>query len=281
MNPPSPTFRQGVSRLARKERESAEASAHAPAVRLVAYRRGELSEADAAALAEHLSICPACASELLEIAEFLDDEGEEGEGETETAGRLWSRIEPEIRPVEELEERPAEPAMRSTLRPPGSLRPPRPARSIFRSLPAAYALAAAFAALSLGLILFGRGAVPDLSPRLNEGLYDLSDRGTERGPAEAGGETAIEFAAGSDSATLILNPTRPADPAGRYGVRFLRADGGVAWEARQGLVPRPLGTFQIGISRETFPEGRYTVELFETRDEGERPLGRFPVSIGR
>lgn len=248
-------------------------SDHAPTVRLVAYRRGELSEADAAALAEHLSLCPACAGELLEIAEFLDDEGEEGDAEA--AGRLWRRIEPEIRPGEKVAERPEVQALRSTLRPP---------RSIFRSLPAAYALAAAFAALSLGLFLFGRSAAPDLSPRLNEGLYDLSDRGTERGSAEGGGETAIDFSNGGRSAILILNPTHPAAPGGRYGVRFLRADGAVAWEAREGLAPRPLGTFQIGISRETFPAGRYIVELFETRDggeRGERPLGRFRVSIQR
>lgn len=247
-------------------------SAHASAVRLVAYRRGKLSEADAASLAEHLSRCPVCADELLEIAEFLGDEGEEGEGEA--AGRLWRRIEPEIRPELHAAERPEVPS----IRPEG---PPRRApRSVFRSLPVAYALAAALAALSLGLYLFGRGP-RDLSPRLNEGLYELSDRGTERGVAEAGGGTTIRFAGGADSAILVLNPRLPADPSGRYGVRFLRADGAVAWQAREGLVPQRLGTFQIGISRESFVPGRYTVELFESRDGGERPLGRFPVSIER
>lgn len=287
---PSLTFREGVSQLTRLARDTAEGSAHAPTARLVAYRRGELPEAEASALAEHLSICPACASELLEIAEFFDETEEDAEdaedAEEEADERLWRGIEAEIRPIV-TEEGPPEilPEIGRiplpTTQPAIPLR--RSRRPIFRSLPVAYALAAGFAALSLGLLLFGRMYAPGLNlgaaPRLNEGLYDLSDRGSERGVMEVEREKTIRFAEGSESAILILNPTQAPTGSGTYGVRFRRADGGVAWQAERGLVPQRLGAFQIGISRDTFPPGRYTVELFEARDGGELPLGKFLVSI--
>jgi hypothetical protein len=271
------TFREGVAQLTRTARETGEGSVHVPTVRLVAYRRGELAEAEASALAEHLSICPACASELLEIAELFDD----AEEETEADERLWRRIEAEIRPAlpevaPEIQPEVARLPLPTTL---PAIPPRRPPRSIFRSLPVAYALAAGFAALSLGLFLFGRMHGTDAAPRLNEGLYDLSDRGSERSIREVDRVKTIRFAEGSSSAILILNPTQAPAASGTYGVRFRRANGSVAWQAERGLVPQRLGTFQIGISRDSFSPGRYTVELFEARDGGELPLGTFLVSI--
>lgn len=282
MTKPSLTFREGMSQLTRLARESAEGSAHAPTVRLVAYRRGELPEAEASALAEHLSICPACASELLEIAELFGDAEEDAEEEAEADERLWRRIEAEIRPTVPEVAPQNQPAIVLPLAQSRMAIPPRrPRRSIFRSLPAAYALAAGFAALSLGLFLFGRIHGQSAAPRLNEGLYDLSDRGTERGVLAVERVKSIRFAEGAVSAILILNPTQTVAPSGVFGVRFRRADGGVAWQADRGLVPQRLGSFQIGISRDSFPPGRYTVELFESRDGGELPLGTFLVSIER
>ena len=268
-NKSSLSFRAAMSHLAR---DAAREIPHPPTAHLAAYHRGELAEREAGVVADHLSVCPRCTQELLELAEFLDDEGEEADA---VAGeRIWRAIEEEVSPA------PTVPlaSRASDLAPVVPLSPRRAAgRPVFASLRFAYGLAAVLAA-ALGLSLWvGRGPVSPgngVVPRLNEPSYDLTPQGTQRGEIP---EQVLRFSGPNGSAHLILNPAT-AEEAERYGVRFRAADGRVAWQGK-GIEPQALGTFRIGLPRAALPAGHYTIELYGEKSGGELPLGNYRISI--
>ncbi len=253
--------------------------AHPPIDRLIAYHRRELSDAEASALAEHLSLCADCTSELLDAAAFLDD-SEAEEDDAAEAESLWRQMEGTLRPFRPPAAERAEP---EAPRPPVARfedhraaaakrnRPP-----VLRSLRFAYSLAAVFAALSVGLLGFvlrsGISGVPAF--RLNEAIYDLAPSETERGEAA----TAIRYE-GRDSVTLILNPAAEAKVA-VYGVRFRDPAGRVIREAT-GLAPQKFGRFQLGVPRGALPDGTYQVELYGLAGDREVPLGIYRLSLSR
>src|SRR6185295_5573971 len=77
--------------LAREEVRGAE---HPAPNRLVAYHRGELPASEAAAVVDHLSLCPECAALLLEAVRFLeDDEEEEEEDEAKETEEAWRALQ--------------------------------------------------------------------------------------------------------------------------------------------------------------------------------------------
>lgn len=269
-NKSSLSFRAAMSHLAR---ETARESPHPAAARLAAYHRGELAEREAGIVADHLSVCPRCVQELLELAEFLDDEGEEADAES--GERTWRAIEGEVSPAPTVAPAPLAPNLAPVI----PLAPRRVAglRPVFASRPFAYGLAAVLA-VALGLSLWvGRG--PDspgkgAMPRLNEASYDLSPQGAQRGEVA---EQILRFSGPDDSAHLILNPATAVE-AERYGVRFRAADGSVAWQG-QGLEPQELGTFRIGLPRAALPVGHYTIELYAEKGGRELTLGNYRIAI--
>lgn len=268
-NKSSLSFRAALSHLAR---DAARESPHPPVARLAAYHRGELAEREAGVVADHLSVCPRCTQELLELAEFLDDEGEEADAVV--GERIWRAIEGEVSPAPMV----APDSLAPNLAPVVPLAPRRAAgRPVFASLPFAYGLAAVLAA-ALGLSLWvGRGPVSPGAgavPRLNERSYDLSPQGAQRGEVP---EQILRFSGPDGSAHLILNPAT-AEEAERYGVRFRAADGRVSWQG-QGLEPLALGTFRVGLPRAALPAGHYTIELYGEKGGRELTLGNYRISI--
>jgi hypothetical protein len=260
-------FRAAVDQLVREERRGGE---HVPMQRLIAYHRGELPAPEAAAVADHLALCGDCTERLLDAAEFLADEEELEAHEADASGQhLTAARAGGLAGCSGA--RPADAAAHS--RP---ARAPRRKLSLLRSPRFAYGLAAVFAALSLGLLLFVRssGAPGPPAPMPNEPAYDLAPAGSQRAAAAA---TTIRLPAPAGSAHLILNPSA-APTAPRHGVRFRRADGRVVWQD-ESFVPQALGTFRLRLPAGAFPPGRYTIELYGLYDGREEPLGTYPVTL--
>jgi hypothetical protein len=253
-------IREAMLALARQELRGAE---HPSTSRIIAYYRGEVPPPEAAVIAEHLSLCEECTSIALDAAEFFaDDEEDAAPADLEAS---WQQLRAAAPRVEE-----------HPLSPVPALSPPRtiPRRSLVRSLAFAYGLAAAFAALSIGLVLFhGKSQAPQ--PQANEAIYDLTSSGSERG--EEAQVTRIRFRSPGGSALLILNPAVAANSA-RYGVRIRRADRAVVWRSED-LERQAPGAFHLSLPAGALPPGRYSVDLYGITAGRERLLGIYRIEI--
>jgi Putative zinc-finger len=247
--------------LARDELNGAE---HLSTNGLLAYHRGELPPAESAAVREHLSLCPECAAAVLDAADFFaDDEEDEEGGPSADLEARWRNLRAALGRPEE--------------RPPFQAAPAPPhRRSLVRSLPFAYGLAAAFAALSISLLFF-RGAAPPPRPQANAGLYDLAPVGVERGEGGGGERRSIRFRSPQGSALLILNPAVTSRYP-RHGARIRRTDGTVVWSSED-LVPQQPGGFYLSLPAGALPAGDYSIELYGIAEGGETPLGTYPIAI--
>ena len=266
---PGHSLREAMSALAREELAGKE---HPETSRLVAYHRGELPPAEAAAIREHLSLCDPCAEVVLDAADFFAaaaDAADEEDEETAPADldAAWEEIRAATGRGQARPPSPATPA-------PMPASPPPPRRPLYRSLPFAYGLAATFAVLSLGLVLF-RGASAPSAPQVNAGLYDLTSINAER--SERTEPKTIRFRSPEDIALLILNP-EVASHAPRHGVRIRNAQGGVVWSSED-LEPQEPGGFRLGLTGRGLPAGRYSVELYGITGSQETPVGTYPIVI--
>lgn len=257
MSRSSQPIREAMAALAREELRGA---THPQPRRLAAYQRGELPPAEAAAIAEHLSLCSACTAIVLDAAEFFATGDEE---ETAAADQEESWRELQAARAKTAATAPTPPR-------------PIPRRSLFRSLGFAYGLAAVFAAVSVGLIVF-RGTPPPPQPQVNPGLYDLAPSGAARG--EEARPKPIHFQTPGGSALLILNPAVIPSSA-RYGVRIRRMDGPVVWRSED-LVPQASGSFHLSLPAGALPPGRYELELYGGTEGRETALGAYRIEIGR
>jgi putative zinc finger protein len=254
-------IREAMLALAREELRGAE---HPSTSRLIAYYRGEIPPPEAAVIAEHLSLCEECTSIALDAAEFFADDDEE-EATPADLEASWQELRAA---TPRAEERPPSPVpVRS---PPLKI----PRRSIVRSLAFAYGIAAAFAAVSIGLVLI-HGRSPAPRPQVNAGLYDLTSSGSERG--EGTQVTPIRFQSPGASALLILNPAVVANSA-RYGVRIRRTDRAVVWRSEDLELQAP-GAFHLSLTAGALPSGRYAVELYGITEGRERLLGIYWIEI--
>jgi hypothetical protein len=270
------SLREAMQALSREELKGAE---HPPASRLIAYQRGEIEPAQAAAIRQHLSLCTECAELVLDSADFFgSDAAAEGEEEESGPAGLEARWEELQAALRNPELHPPSPAPSPASMPAAATAPPPPRRSLVRSLAFAYSLAATFAAIALGLLLssrFKEPGAPPPRPQANVGLYDLTSAASER--AGSGQVTAIRFRSPGDSALLILNPAVAARSA-RYGVRIRSSGGAVAWRSEE-LVPQPTGAFHLGLPAGALRPGRYSVELYGTAGGRETLLGSYPIAV--
>jgi hypothetical protein len=244
-------------------REELRGKEHPSTSRLIAYQRGEISTTELAAITEHLSLCKDCAALVLDAAEFFadDDEEEVAPADLETS---WQELRAAMSGEATFAPSPA------TFTPPPSI----PKRSLFRSLTFAYSLAAMFAAVSFGLVVFQR-ANPPSQPQVNVGLYDLTPSSSERG--EEGQATPIRFQASESSAFLILNPAVVTNSA-HYGVRIRGGDGHVIWRSESLRLQAP-GGFHLSLPADALPLGRYSLELYGIQAGQETPLGTYLIEI--
>jgi hypothetical protein len=249
--------------LAREELRGTE---HLSPSRLIAYHRGEVPPTEATPITEHLSLCRECSALALEVAEFFADDDEEEDINPTDSEAAWQELQAVMSGAEQ---RPKAPSPVLSL---SSFAPPH--RSLLRSLAFAYSVAAACAAVSVGLILF-RETTPHRSPQANTGLYDLTSSGSNR--AEAADATPIRFRTPGDSALLILNPEGTLDSA-RYGVRIRDSKGAVVWRSEELVVQAP-GGFHLSLPAGALPPGHYSLELYGTTERRETPLGTYPIIV--
>lgn len=143
---------ENTGRRPRPRAAAAGADDHPDLERLLAYRDGELGEAEADEAQEHLSLCPDCALLLLEFDQFRTDAeaGERGASEAARAG-AWEALQAELRkeraemPTLALPVPPSSAPVAPALLPfQPAARPPAPPRAL-------YALAAVLALVALGL----------------------------------------------------------------------------------------------------------------------------------
>jgi len=266
LDKPKSSLREAVKTLANEEMHGAE---HPSTSSLLAYHRGETSPGEAATIREHLSLCTECAAVVLDATDFFsDDEEDEDYGSADLDGS-WEKLRKDL--GKGTNSPPSRPPVL-----PLPLAPPK--RPLFRSLGFAYSLAAAFAALSISLIVL-RGSTPppklQTIPQTNVGLYDLTSATVERG--EGAGAKVIQFRSPGDSAFLILNPALES-PLPRHGVRIRRADGMVAWRSED-LVPQDSGGFHLSLPAGALPAGIYSIELYGIGKGREIPLGTYPIVI--
>jgi hypothetical protein len=264
---PGNSIREAMAALAHEELRGAK---HPATSQFIAYYRGEIPSAEAAAIREHLSLCDDCSALVLDAAEFFADEDEEEEAaEATTPSDDVEAAWEELRALVSGAKTPPSPPT-LILPPPPSI----PQRSLVRSLAFAYGVAAVFAALSVGLFLF-KGTSPPQQPQVNAGFYDLTSSHSERGEGPL--PTPVRFRSPDDSAHLILNPEVVADSA-RYGVRIRDADGGIIWRS-EALELQASGVFHLSLPARAFPPGRYSLELYGIKEDRETLLGIYRIAI--
>jgi hypothetical protein len=253
-----------MAALAREELRGAD---HPSTARLIAYHRGEIPPAEAAVIREHLSFCGECAALLLDAAEFFAEEEGEDAAPTDPADleTSWQELQAALSGGGERS-----PATVPALRPPSAA----PIRSLARSLSFAYGLAATFAAVSIGLLLFRAQALSP-RPQVNPGLYDLTPSGSERSEGES--VVSIRFQSPEDSAFLIFNPSVAAS-SNTYGVRIRGTAGPIAWQSDD-LVLQATGAFHLSLPARALPPGRYSLELYGVTAGRETPLGAYRIAI--
>lgn len=261
MSRSSHPIREAMAALAREELRGAD---HPSTARLIAYHRGEIPPVEAAAVTEHLSLCSECAAILLDAAEFFSEE----DGEEAASADLEASWQ-ELRAAVPRGKERSPSAVPSPVPPPAA-----PPRSLLRSLAFAYGLAATFAAVSVGLLIF-RTPVPPPQPQVNPGLYDLTPSGAERGEGTL--VASIRFQTPASSALLILNPAVVASST-HYGVRIRRMDGPVVWQS-EALVPQASGAFHLSLPSGALPAGRYSLELYGVTAGRETSLGTYRIAI--
>jgi hypothetical protein len=245
-------------------REVLRGTEHPSTKHLIAYQRGRMPPAEEAAIREHLSLCQECTGLVLDAADFFADDQDE-EATPADLEASWQRICEAMRIPDERSPAPA-------LALGGPLRSP-----LLQSLAFAYALAATFAAVSVGLFVFAAGGKgPPLQPQANVRIYDLTSSNSQRGDETK--LSSIRFRSPVDSALLILNPAQVPAPSAQHGVRIRRGDAALVWQSED-LAPEPTGGFHLGLPAGALLPGKYHLELYEIAAGRETPLGNYSIAI--
>lgn len=199
---------QFLGRLAEDGRDLPDPTEHPGDGTLSFYHARKLSPKEEDRVREHLVECKRCRDLLLEYAEFMEDEEEETpEGVADFgAAADWQRL------------RGVAVAADGAKRVDRAYEPGTP-RSFFRSLKAAYSLAAVLALAVVGLSLYSvdlRGRLE--KPELNLELYMPSSNGVARnGSGPASTKDLVKIPEGVDKVAFEI----PVPPAGSYSSYLL------------------------------------------------------------
>ena len=240
-----------VRRLARAV--EANLPAHPDAETLVAHQRGELPQAEADALEEHLAWCRDCASLYRDVPWFFEGEAEPVDPAERAAD--WSALEARLE--EEA--------------------PPAEARSVRRrttGLRLMSGLAAALAVVLGGAVYWmvqANGRVDELQrPRGNVPIRDLAPEGAQRTPEQGPPTVSLER-----GAQLVLDTSSDLG-TGSYQAQIEKQDGRVLWTI-EGLRPSDYGTLTIGLPPASLPPGLYRIVV---QGEGGAPeVGHYALRV--
>jgi hypothetical protein len=292
-----------------------ETSPHPEPGHLLDYRRGELTQAETAAVQEHLVVCRACAAVLVDLDELegegaaaLEDDDEEDDDPSRSttadfaAARAWreltARLPDEDAALSTTAPRDAAPrdaALRDaapSTTAPGSAHRPRPA-AVW--LP--WAAAATLAVVALGLAFqvarldrrtgeltarLERSAAPQADvPVIYLDSLTRDDPGSDAA-ANGGLDAAVPPPAGG-VAVLVLAVEDPA----RYPVYQLEVEDAAGTVVTiDGLHPaQPYGTLRAALPRAAFGDdgpagGPLTVRVYGVDGEERRELASYRVRLG-
>ena len=239
---------------------------------LVAFQEGRLSESRADEIRQHLSLCPDCAEDLLDLRAFDDPEPVALEmaipgDDPESAEKSWQRYQASLEEARAAESTPTPLATR------------RQARTASR--PAAHWLVAASALFALtGLWAWwsavdlwwpGSAAIPSAPFPLTlhpDGSTVVRDGSTLR-------TFEVGSAYDSVSPTLLLGDTTDHD---HYRAELQDSQGRVVFD-RNPLPRLSDGRFALSIPRPQMPAGQYAIHLLGVLGGEERPLAVYSFVI--
>lgn len=273
------SFRATLGALAESER--GKLGSHPDTETWVAYHGGELPQAQAEGLRDHLTVCPECADLLLDLDAFPQLEPRIGEDENaekrydEIAAQDWRAIQARVG-----ESRPQDPPSRSTVShepraAPATEGRPGPPRFLSSALAASVLVALA---LSFWVVSLSR-RLADPPPRGDSAVFDLVpvDLALRGGATQ---EEVIAFAPWMEEVVLLLNVGNVGDvgnvsnvgdappyPSYRVTLLAIPNQGGAQAESEaevwtgDGLHLSPQGTVNVTLPRPWLRPGSYRIEL--------------------
>jgi len=258
-------LRVAATRLAGVERS--QLGSHPTAARMHDYLEGTLDPATRSELQDHLSVCTACAQELLQLEEFLFSDVPETD--LREASKHWPSARSRLV---------TEGLLSGTVsnRHPGS-------RIAWPVLRFPVTVNRALAGLSLALLMttlyLSVQVRASRNPRVNIVIADLIP--VTASPALRGNSSEdITIPAQAERVLLTLN-VPPTDPYLSYVVEV--RDG---WEARAKLrwakeikVRAGSGNFNLDVDRNFFPEGAYLLRIWGISGIHREVLGEYHVRI--
>ena len=216
----------------------------------IAYYAGEVPEAEASELREHLSSCRRCVDLVLDLDRFAKPAPSAGTVADFEQAAVWRAVKHAVEP-----------------------------RARAQRWPAVVALAASSVFAVVGLSQYG--ARVDLESRIaqlsrlepNVVIENLRPGASERSSAGAG--AAVELSADRGTYALILNLENEVDfPA--YELRVFDADGHEVERVR-GLAISDFGNFSLAVPPGALAAGRYELRLFGLEVDAERLIETYPI----
>lgn len=261
-------FRKSHQEGARSAAGEAGDGAHPGLDRLAAYHEGELPEAEAERVREHLSRCRECADLLLDWRDFARDEPS---GAASAAAAAWERDRDRVR--------------EGVARRVGAERGVDGGRSESPEGDAAYAglrrgrrapwlvAAAALAAATVSGVLLWQERVENRRPR----QVELASVLPEGSSVLRGREEEAEVLTGGGSRPVVLLHLGEPEEYPRYQARIVPPAGeGAAFVLE--LSPVPSGPFTVQLGRDPEP-GEYRVVLSGVRDGERREVATYRFRV--
>jgi hypothetical protein len=245
----------GAVRAFAKQRRK-ESTLHLLPEDLLAYHEGQLSPDESEEVREHLALCDRCSDLVLDLASFPEIEPPSSAGavaEDVAFARRWELLRTRLQGEGERNPAPRRERGRSLRR-----------RAFFLLPPVSGALAAGFAAVSLGLAFWTvslHQRLTDLSrPAVRVAVSSLVPRETAAARDGEGAEHT-SLPAWADRLLLILNLFEPRSYSAYQVQIFDALKGGKAiWSSRD-LRRAPDGNFAFEVPRSFLPAGAYRIEL--------------------
>lgn len=243
---------------------------------LLAYRDNRLEPAERERLEARIAVYPDAARTLADLAAFPAVEPAPGVPDVspEEVAARWQSFR------QRIVESPAPPAAAPQEPRTAPVIPLRPEPRADRGIPAWWLATAASVTLAVGLGGFVAGRAsrePVPNAEINVAIAEL--RPVEEGGARAA-VSAVDLPEGAEGVVLILGLDDTGELPG-YEAEIVDAQGGRVW-SRDGLLPTPLGTFQLSFRRGVLEPGEYRIDLFG-REDGEgaerRLLARYELRI--
>jgi hypothetical protein len=246
---PQGDFARYVQQLARET--EAGLTQHPEPETLLAYHLGELDEATADGIAEHLTFCRACADHLLAIPSFL--------AEPEPSPEPVANPEPAANPEPVANPAPARPSA-----------PPAPRATPLRR----WWPLAAMLALGVGLgQLVPRPQPAPLRATFRVAVVEGDAPGARSGSDR---ELEVDLQHGEEAAVAVLTPRQHPGP-GTFRA-LVRDRGGRVWLDESGLHPTALGTFLLSVPRGALPDEALEIVITEEGPEAAE-VGRWTLRV--